>query len=120
MGTFREDAAAAFIPLTSGWNISGCKRQAEVKHERNRNLTPVVYRSLLAEETFPELLTFVRFRKFLNFENINLRNFAVIDWNHSAYYKVRDQEVGGSNPLAPTTFFRINNLYHTQVTRKCE
>jgi hypothetical protein len=26
---------------------------------------------------------------------------------------VRDQEVGGSNPLAPTTPFRINDLYHT-------
>jgi hypothetical protein len=27
---------------------------------------------------------------------------------------VRDQEVGGSNPLAPTTFFRISALQHTK------
>jgi hypothetical protein len=33
---------------------------------------------------------------------------------------VRDQEVEGSNPFAPTTLFRINNLYHTRATRKCE
>jgi hypothetical protein len=33
---------------------------------------------------------------------------------------VRDQEVGGSNPLAPTTLFRINDLYHTRVTRNSE
>jgi hypothetical protein len=31
---------------------------------------------------------------------------------------VRDQEVDGSNPFAPTTSFRINDLYHTIVTRK--
>jgi hypothetical protein len=39
----------------------------------------------------------------LNFKNIKFGSFAVIDWNYAAYSKVRDQEVGGSNPLAPTT-----------------
>jgi hypothetical protein len=34
--------------------------------------------------------------------------FAVIDWNYTAYYKVWDQEVGGSNPLAPTNFTNEN------------
>jgi hypothetical protein len=30
---------------------------------------------------------------------------------------VRDQEDGGSNPLAPTTFFRISDLQHTKIRR---
>jgi hypothetical protein len=30
----------------------------------------------------------------------------------------RDQEVDGSNPFAPTTPFRINDIYHTRVTQK--
>ena len=30
---------------------------------------------------------------------------------------VRDQEDGGSNPLAPTTLFRISDLQHTKIRR---
>src|ERR1700722_1996476 len=30
---------------------------------------------------------------------------------------VRDQEAGGSNPLAPTTLFRINDFHCRKVTR---
>jgi hypothetical protein len=33
---------------------------------------------------------------------------------------VRDQEVGGSNPLAPTTLFRINDLGNRKVARKAK
>src|SRR5215471_14569784 len=48
-------------------------------------------------------IIFVYINRTLNFENINYTIFAVIDWNYAAYSKVRDQEVGVSNPLAPTT-----------------
>lgn len=41
----------------------------------------------------------------LNFENIKLGIFGVIDWNYAAYYKVRDQEAVGSNPIAPAVLF---------------
>jgi len=45
----------------------------------------------------------------LNFKNIKIDDFAVIDWNYTAYSKVRDQEVGGSNPLAPTNLIPITS-----------
>jgi hypothetical protein len=40
----------------------------------------------------------------LTFKNIKIEIFDVVDWNYAAYFKVRDQEVGGSNPLAPPNF----------------
>jgi hypothetical protein len=42
----------------------------------------------------------------LNLKNNKDRIVALIDWNYTAYCKVRDQEVGGSNPLAPTNLIR--------------
>jgi hypothetical protein len=39
-------------------------------------------------------------------EQVNAVNSTDLVWHNL----VRDQEVGGSNPLAPTNYFTINNL----------
>ena len=53
----------------------------------------------------------------LNFKNIKLCDFPVIDWNYAAYFKVRDQEVDGSNRLAPTIlqFFARSKIRYTSA-----
>jgi len=53
----------------------------------------------------------------LNFENINFRNFAVIDWNYSAYYKVRDQKVGVSNQSVVQVFAFSRQLSRSNLVR---
>ena len=92
-----------------GLRSSGIKNAPFAKEKRKNGLSPTTEMSqgrtatdliTLRSQLHPPSCTSTGH---LNFENINFTIFAVIDWNYAAYCKVRDQEVGGSNPLAPTT-----------------
>ncbi len=45
------------------------------------------------------------------------RRFNALDYFVALHLVVRDQEVEGSNPFAPTTSFRISDLHYTKFRR---
>ena len=53
---------------------------------------------------FPEPIFLLYVNRTLNLGNIKNHIFAVNDWNYAAYFKVRDQKVGGTRTQSPRQY----------------